>query len=189
MIIVTILGIYFAYPFALEGVGRFLIVQDKLEKADVIVVLAGDPKGERVDQAVKLYEKKYAPKMLMSGGDLAWNLKAAYWMKKQANHLGVPSYAIILEDQSFSTLENAKFSLPLLKKVGAKSIILVTSPTHTRRAKRTFKKVLAKDKIKVFSYPVQKSSFKLKKWWQRHEDVQLVVWEYVSLIYYLLKGY
>ncbi len=185
----AILGLYFVHPFALNGLGRFLIVQDKLEKADVIVVLAGDPSGKRVDQAVKLYWKGYAPKMLLSGGDLAWNLKAAYWMKKQANHLGVPDYAIILEDQSMSTLENAKFSLPLLKKARAKSIILVTSPTHTRRAKRTFKKVLSKDKIKVSSYPVQKSNFKLKKWWQRHEDVQLVVWEYVSLIYYFLKGY
>jgi len=110
-------------------------------------------------------------------------------MRKQANHLGVPSYVIILEDQSRSTLENAKYSLPLLKKAGAKSIILVTSPVHTRRAKRTFNKVLSKDEIKVYSYPVQKSDFKLKRWWQRHEDVQLVVWEYVSLTYYLLKGY
>jgi len=188
-LLIVLAGCYFLAPFVLNKAASFLIVRDELKPADVIVVLSGDDNGERVNQAVLLYEKKYAPKMLLSGGPLAWNLKYAYWMKKQANYLGVPDFAILIEDQSRSTIENARFCLPILKKTGAKKIILVTSPAHSRRAKRTFSKILSKDKIAAISFPAQKTSFNSDKWWQRHEDTQLVVWEYVSLVFYFLKGY
>ncbi len=189
VLLAVILGIYFSLPFFLEGVARFLIVRDKIESAELIVVLGGDDNGERAMEAVDLYRKGYAKKILMSGGPLAWNLTSAGWMKKQAMAMGVPSHAITLEDKSRSTLENALFTLPILKERGIKSFILVTSPTHSRRAKRVFKKVCSKEGIKVISYPAQKSKFQLSGWWTRHEDTQLVMWEYVSLVYYSLKGY
>lgn len=189
VLLAVVLGIYFSLPFILEGMARFLIVQDKIEPAQLIIVLAGDDNGERVVEAVNLYQKGYAKNLLMSGGPLAWNLTSAEWMRKQARTLGVPAHAIILEDKSRSTLENALFTLPILKKRGIKSIILVTTPTHSGRAKRVFKKVYSKEGIKVMSYPAQKSRFQLSGWWTRHEDTQLVMWEYVSLVYYSLKGY
>lgn len=176
-------------PVFLNGMARALIVRDKLEPVDIIVVLSGDNNGERVDEAVKLYKKGFARKILMSGGPLAWRLTAAEWMKKQALVLRVPSRAILLEDESESTLDNARFSRAILQRNGAKAVILVTSPTHSRRAKQVFEKTLKKDQIKVLSWPVQKSKFKLDQWWTRHEDTQAVMWEYVSLVYYFLKGY
>jgi uncharacterized SAM-binding protein YcdF (DUF218 family) len=188
-LLAVVLGMFIAFPFFLEGTARFLIVQDKLEAADVIVVLAGDNNGERVDEAVKLYKKGYAKKLLMSGGPLAWKLTHAQWMKRQAARMGVPKASILLQEQSESTLEDAKFTLPIIKKYGFKSVILVTSPTHTRRAKRVFRKMYAGQGIKVLVYPVQDSKFKLQRWWSRHEDTQRVIWEYVSFVYYFFKGY
>jgi len=166
-----------------------LIVRDRLEPADVIVVLAGDDNGERVNEAVKLFQQGFSRKMLLSGGPLAWNLTAASWMKKHARYLGVPSTAIITQDRSRSTLEDVTLCLPILKKNGFRSLILVTSPTHSRRAKRVFMKICAREGIKVISWPAQKSKFKLSGWWTRHEDTQLVIWEYVSLVYYFFKGF
>ena len=186
-----ILSAYLLYPHVMEGAARFLMVRDRLEPADMILVLAGDDNGERVRESVELYRQGYAREILMSGGPLAWRLTAAEWMKKQAVAMGVPARAVLTEDRSESTLENALFVLSVLKGRGTKSVILVTSPTHSRRADRVFRKVLPPQGIKVISSPVplEKSEFRVDRWWTRHEDTQQVVWEYVSLVYYFLKGY
>ena len=189
ILITVLVGICFASPFFLEGVARFLIVRDRIEPVDMIIVISGDTNGERVDQAVDLFKQGYADKLLMSGGPLSWKLTAASWMRKQAVAKGVPWRAILIEDRSESTRDNALFSLPIARKNKVRSLILVTSPTHSRRAKRVFKKVFAKEKIRVLSYPVLQSDFKVGRWWTRHEDTQAVMSEYFTLVYYILKGY
>lgn len=189
VLFIVVFIVYFSATFILEGIARFLIVQDELKPADVIVVLAGDDNGERVIQGIELYKNGYAPKMIMSGGPIMWNLTSADWMKKQAVAAGVPANAILLQRKSESTIEDVVFTLPLIKKNNFKSVILVTSPYHARRSKRTFLRGAAGSDIKVISYPAQNGKFKVKGWWGRHEDTQRVVWEYVSLVYYLFKGY
>lgn len=184
-----LVALYFFHPFLLTNAAKYLIVEDKLEKADLIIVLGGDTNGERVDQGVALYKKGYAGRMLMSGGPLYRDLTYAQLMKKQAVKMGIPSAAILTQDESRSTKEDAKYSFGLFKKYKIKSIILVTSPTHSRRAGSSFRKLLAQEKIKVIIYPAQKSEFKLARWWTRHEDTGAVVWEYVAMVLYFLKGF
>lgn len=188
--LVLLIGLTFIFhPAILNWAGSRLIVQDPLEKADVILVLAGDDNGERVDEAVKLYKQGYAKKLLMSGGRLAWRLTYAQWMRKQAVAEGVPQSAIILQDKSRSTVDDANFSLPIVKQHNFKSVLLVTSPSHSRRAKRVFHKVFKPEGIKIIIYPVQVSEFNPDRWWTRHEDTAFVVWEYVSSVLYFFKGY
>lgn len=179
--------VYFSIPFILDGMGRFLIVRDQLKPADAIVVLGGDNNGERVAYGVELYKKGFAPKMLMSGGPLQWHLTSAEWMRKQAISLGVPPGAIFIQDRSLSTLEDVLLTVPIIRENGYKSVLLVTSPTHSRRALWVFKKQLKKNSVEVLSAPVVKSQFKLNQWWSRHEDTQQVMWEYVSLVYYFFQ--
>lgn len=181
----------FLYPVGLNGLARFLIVRDEIEPADAIIVLSGDVNGERVSEAVRLYKKGYGRRLVMSGGPLSWRLTAAEWMQKQALAMGVPARAILLEKGSQSTVDNALFTLRLLEPMKVRSCIVVTSPQHSRRAKRTFKNLFEKRGIKIYSHPVplERSRFKLPGWWRRHEDTQLVVWEYVAFVYYLMRGY
>jgi len=188
-LLVIVFILFFTYPFILNNAASHLVVQDPIRPSDIILVLGGDDNGERVFEAVKLYKEGYAKKILMSSGPLAWKLTGAEWMKKQAVAEGVPVKAILLEDRSCSTIDNALFSLPILEKGKVKTVILVTSPTHTRRAKKVFDKVFKPAGIKICYHPAQKNSFKLDGWWTRHEDTQLVVWEYVSLVFYSMKGY
>ena len=182
-------GLYLFCPALLEAMAKHLIIQGRLEKADVIIVLGGDNNGERVSQGVRLYKAGFAKHILMSGGPLAWKLTCAQWMKRQAVDSGVPAAAILLEDKSRSTIENAKFSLPIMKNYGFRSAILVTSPFHSRRAAKVFRKVFFPAGIKLVIYPAQKSEFNPHRWWTRHEDTAYVVWEYVSLVLYFFKGY
>jgi uncharacterized SAM-binding protein YcdF (DUF218 family) len=50
----------------------------------------------------------------------------------------VPPGAIGLEGASRSTKENAQFCIPLLRALGARRVIIVTSWFHSRRALHTF---------------------------------------------------
>jgi uncharacterized SAM-binding protein YcdF (DUF218 family) len=112
---------------------QFLYVQSSPAHADCIVVLGGDP-GERVDRAAELFKQKAAPRIIVTGaGDCEGN-------KLLLIQRGVPEQAIELECNSKSTRENAQFTVPLLQACGAKSVILVTSWYHSRRALACFQK-------------------------------------------------
>jgi uncharacterized SAM-binding protein YcdF (DUF218 family) len=184
-----LLALWLSAPWFLNGLADHLIVRDPLAKADVILVLSGDTNGERAAAGIELYKEGWAKHILMSGGTLAWNLTSADWMKKQAVESGVPAAAVLTQDRSQSTIDDARFSLPIIKARRFRSVILVTSPYHSRRAAAVFKKLYRPAGISVIVYPVPHSVFDPHDWWTRHEDTGFVVWEYVARVMYLLKGY
>ncbi len=98
---------------------------------DVIVVLGGGL-HERPERAAELFKLGEAPKILISGaGDSDINERL---LKKN----GVPAAAILVEGKSRTTRENAEFSIPLLRKMGAHKVTIVTSWYHSRRALACF---------------------------------------------------
>jgi uncharacterized SAM-binding protein YcdF (DUF218 family) len=113
-------------------------------KADVMVVLGGGFQ-ERAERATELFKQGEAPKIIVSGtGDCDYN-------ERLLESNGVTNTAIILECKSRTTLENAKFSIPLLRQLGAHRVIIVTSWYHSRRALACFRH-FAPD-IKFYSRP------------------------------------
>ncbi|WP_338835713.1 YdcF family protein [Neomoorella thermoacetica] len=94
----------------LKSIARWLMLSDKdLHPADVIIVLSGE-QGERVATGVKLYQEGLAPRLLMTGGPVEWNVAEADIMAEQAKFLGVPEKDIVLEKRATSTYENALYS-------------------------------------------------------------------------------
>jgi len=77
-----------------------------------------------------------APVILLSGGK-----GEAKRMKSRLLAQGVPSVDILMETRSRDTRENALDSAPILKRIGAHRILLVTSSYHMRRAAGTFRKL------------------------------------------------
>lgn len=59
-------------------------------------------------------------------------------MRKMLMLLGFPDNRIIVEDKANSTVQNARFSVPLAKEADTSGIILVTSSTHQGRADGDF---------------------------------------------------
>jgi uncharacterized SAM-binding protein YcdF (DUF218 family) len=55
-------------------------------------------------------------------------------MRRLLSALGVPEHAMVLEEQSRNTRENARFSVALLRERNIDSMVLVTSAPHMRRA-------------------------------------------------------
>jgi uncharacterized SAM-binding protein YcdF (DUF218 family) len=125
------------------------------EHFDAIVVLAGgllqpgtlrttadlsSYSRNRTTCGVDLYQQGLAPKLLFTGGSgnpFRESLKDAPEMKRWAERLGVPKEAILVEDLSRTTYENATETRRLL---GPASILLVTSASHLPRATALFEK-------------------------------------------------
>ena len=180
--------IFFGHPFLLDKAGRLIYKKDELKPADVIVVLAGED-NERVEYGVYLFGKKWAKKnrIIMAGGPAVWKYSWADLMKEHAEYIGIQEKYILLEDKSRSTEENARYTKEILWKYGYKSLILVTSPYHSKRSFTIFQKVMGKD-IKVIIAPVENSWFKFEEWWKRRRDRSVVLSEFSKFLWLWIFG-
>jgi len=156
---------------------QFLTIDSGDTKADELVVLGGE--DGRAERAVELFKQGAAPGILVTGyGDCESNVQV---LEKN----GVPAKVITLEPKALTTLENAEFSIPLLRQMGAHRVILVTSWFHSRRALACFEH-FAPD-IKFYSRPCY-SDYQPKKL-NREGFSEYVNIEYAKLLEYgILHG-
>ncbi len=94
----------------------------------------------RVEKAVELYRKNYAPYLLFTGSAVYNHVVEAEAMKKLAIELGVPETAIHVETLARNTRQNAQFCAKILSEKRWRSAVIVTSPYHLRRAHLHFVK-------------------------------------------------
>jgi len=178
---------FLSHGFLLTKTGEFLVKKDKMKPADVIVILAGE--DERVPYGVRLLKEGWARKerVIMAGGPVVWKHSWASLMKEHAESLGLPARNILLEDKGRTTEEDAFAVRDMLKKYGYQSIVLVTSPYHSRRASLIFDKALGKD-IQILNAPVEESWFRAHDWWKRKRDRSRVLEEYAKLLWLWIFG-
>ncbi|MBI5641191.1 MAG: YdcF family protein [Nitrospirae bacterium] len=184
MLLILAALVFFGHGFVLERAGGYLLKKDELKPADVIVIVSGEEK-ERVEYGVKLFKEEWARKnrIIMSGGSGVWKYTWASLMKEHAESLGVPGKAILVEDRSRTIEENARYTKELLKKHGYKSLILVTSPYHSKRASIVFRKVFGGNfKIINAPVPVEESWFRFDQWWKKPRSRDMVLTEYSKFI-------
>ncbi|MBN2046748.1 MAG: YdcF family protein [Anaerolineaceae bacterium] len=98
--------------------------------------------GDRLVHAAYLYHAGAAEKILVSGGGIEWmsgrEISAAEEMRELLVLMGVPAEAVILQDQSANTYEDAVFCDAILEEMGVEEIILVTSAMHMPRSVALF---------------------------------------------------
>ena len=145
-------------------------------QADAIVLLGGGA-GERPARAAELFRDGVAGSILVSGaGDANDNRRLL--VKR-----GVPPSAIHMEPNSTTTKQNAQFSIPLLRQIGAKRVVIVTSWYHSRRALRCFEHY-GKD-IQFFSRPSYFAYAHTE--WSRERTNRRIRLEYLKLIGYWIR--
>jgi len=197
LITIFLLVIVVSHQYILKKIGYFLIFEQEPQKADVIVVLNGRD-TERSLAAVDLYNQGYAKLMIMAhipkqaGTDEFWkrvggNFNGKVFFQRAIEAMGVPEHAFkLIGNGVASTYDEALATREFLKKNGYKSIILVTSKWHSRRAYLTFKSTLKNDEIKIVIQPSMYDVFRPDSWWKNRNDVELIFYEYIRLIYYIL---
>jgi uncharacterized SAM-binding protein YcdF (DUF218 family) len=125
--------------------------------ADVAILLGGIMRGQdekstgpdltdaadRVIQAFRLFRNGRVKYILVTGGNPPWSsdsIPEARHIAELLKEWGTPSHAIIVEDQSRNTWENAMNSKGLWDKQKFKSGLLVTSAAHIPRALAVFRR-------------------------------------------------
>jgi len=174
----------------LDAIAEFLIVEDDISRADVIVILGGGG-PERVEHAVKLYQSDYANWIIATGMENKLPGLVTTWSQlamKHAVSLGVPESVFILEERPTSTYEDALYVKEDMLDRGFKSAIIVSSPYHMRRARMIFRKIF-EDREDIFLQfsPAKDSDFQTHRWWTREGDLINVVNEYCKLALYFFK--
>lgn len=143
-------------------VSFYLPLQDPLEKADVIIAVSGGDTSGRTKHAIDLYKEEWAPKLIFSGAakdpKSASNAKV---MMSMAVGQGIDPKAILIDEQSRDTKENAEKTRELVG--DKKTVILVTSDYHQRRAYKEFQRVLGED-VKIINAPAKDKHWGRKSW-------------------------
>lgn len=170
--------------------GRYLNIEQKPVKSDVIIVLGGGD-GERALEASKLYKAHYAPYVILSNGGTRGR-PSTYAAKQEIGWLiddGVPLSAIIPELQSQSTYGNAVYTKKIMKTHRFKSAIVVSSTYHMRRSQYIFDKVFHHSNIKLIYRGAQTPGYYPTKWWTTDAGWIFTPSEYIKLIgYHIVYG-
>ncbi len=155
--------------------------------------------ADRILHPLQLYKMGKIKYILISGGSgrLVGREKNASEADELASVLklaGVPDSAVILENQSRNTRENALFSAKILqKRFPGQSYLLVTSAFHMRRSEGCFRK--AGMPVTVFSTDFYSSP---RKWtpdyWLLPSEAALGKWstlwhEWIGYVSYWVAGY
>lgn len=169
------------------GLGHYLELRGELVRADAIVVISGGGE-ERIEHGIQLYKDEWAEKMILAGAarDDKGPSNAAI-MANRAIKAGVSSEAIILDEDSQNTYQNAVNVGKILQVSGLKSIILVTSSYHQRRAYQTFHRVLG-DEIEIINSPAPVSFWRASNWWGDPKARSLALQEIAKIIYSAISG-
>ena len=121
-------------PF--DCITDFIFVETEISSADVILI-PGANHPQLMEKAVELYKEGLAPYILPSGGYKP-HVGTTEWeyLRNIAIEKGIPEEAILKEDKAQHTLENARFSLEILKEKGIpiNKAIIVCKAGHSRRA-------------------------------------------------------
>ena len=154
----------------------------KCAAVDAIVAVSGGDTRARTAEAVSLYQKGWSKLLVFSGAAAdKTGMSNAEAMKRQAVEAGVDQAHIVLEDQSETTAEHAEFTAKLLKDMGAKRVLLVTSAYHQRRTSVEFERQLGKDVV-VVNHPVRSDSQWSQWWWATPYGWWLGVSEIMKII-------
>lgn len=191
VIVVILLGatLFLTHERILLAVGDFLVVQDGLQPADVIHVIAGS--DERIDYGIELYQQGYGKQILFTGGSfLLHNENYGHRAKERAVKNGIPIEAIAIDDSKItSTFEEVVRLKEFITQsmVPINSVIVVSDPHHMRRSRWTYRQVLG-DRVRLGMAPVpfELSPYK-PKWWTECDSKKFVKDEYMKIIYYYAR--
>lgn len=180
----------------------------QMPTADAIVVLGGNTANGRanwflpydretavvrVDTATELYKAGRAPTVLLSGGALEGDVSEARGMAYQMRQNGVPDTALILENSSRTTYENAALTETTLKQHEIRTVLLVTSALHMPRAMAAF----AKQGVQTIAAPappqiVLPPDGSVRPWVPNERALDAsrsIIKEYAGLFVYWLRGW
>jgi len=171
-------------------VGRWLVVQDPLEKVQAIAVLSGRM-PMRAIEAAKLYREGYAPEVwLTRSTEPGKTLKAMgiqYIGEDSYNfqiltHEGVPAGAIrVLEPPIVNTADEIAAISATMAQERDSTVIIVTSKVHTRRVRILWNRLVGA-RARAIIRAASDDPFEPGRWWRNTGDALDVVRELLGIL-------
>lgn len=196
---IFVLILFFVWTLLAPVLASYLIIEKPLVGADAILILSGsDVHLERTQKAALVYKQGVASKIILTddGERAGWsrseqrNPKFVEVIRNNLIVAGVaPENIEILPGQVSGTIYEAEALRLKIQQTGLKSVLIVTSPYHTRRSLWIFDKVLKNDNVQigiVSPLPGEQSPLP-SVWWLTSRGWYLVAGEYVKALYYWLN--
>ncbi len=178
---------------------RELMVRRDLARADSIVVLAGSSTyRERARKAAQLLQADRAGAIILSddhqqGGWSNRRQRNPFFVELSVEELrqyGVPREQIFtVSPREWGTYYEALAVREFAVRQNLKSILIVTSAYHSRRALWTFQRVFSETGIQVGLDPVETGQQTPRPgiWWLYPKGWEMVPGEYIKIVYYWLR--
>ncbi|ACP37602.1 YdcF family protein [Saccharolobus islandicus] len=127
---------------------------------DAIVVLGGGKLSEgRIDEAIRLYKQGIAKYLIIVGGK---EEVSEMYKKVRSKIQNIEN--VYVDNNSLSTADNAYYAKKIIEKLNIKSILIVTSNFHIKRALKTFELFLrGKYKIDIIGVQDNPDTYALTK--------------------------
>jgi uncharacterized SAM-binding protein YcdF (DUF218 family) len=172
------------------GVGRWLIVEDPLDKAHAIVILSGRM-PMRATEAARLYTAGYAPQVWLTRAvEPAASLQEMhiayigedFFNSRVLMHEGVPSNAIhVLEQPINNTADEITVIAAELERERGSAVIIVTTKAHTRRVRALWRD-LSGGRGRAIVRAAPTDTFAPDHWWRSTGDSLDVMREILGLL-------
>jgi uncharacterized SAM-binding protein YcdF (DUF218 family) len=196
-------GVFVILVLAVAGcrnAGKWLVKEDVPSHADVMVLLMGNI-SDRVLQVGDLYRDHVSTKVWIVESYIS---EADRELEERCGHqptntemarlrlirLGVPADSIVIlpGNASSTRMEAETVRDRLRSQPGIKSVLLVSTAIHMRRASKIFRAAFhpLEQPCEVYCSPSAYSGFHADEWWKSTDDIQGVVYEYLKLVNYAL---
>ncbi len=187
-------GLYLGAPFLLAGAGRYLVTTQPLTKADLMLVLSGEP-YLCAPEAARLYHEGLASTILLTRAPHRRGLeelaRAGIPFPDEQEislrileALHVPREAIrTIAERTDSMGAESGAVARFLNQHPARNLIVVTSKSHSTRAAKSLGAALAPG-ARVIMHPVPSDPFDPDRWWKDRTDTKQVFLEYGGLADY-----
>jgi len=176
--IVTLLLLYIVILFSLF-INELSVATDEIAYADAIVVLTGGT--GRVEEGLRLFREGRGGYLILSGVEETSSLGAIFPGRDLKT--SVDTSRIILDIESRRTIDNAFNVKKIVEEKGFKSLILVTSNYHMKRASTILRKTI-NGEVKLYRNPVRGPNFKDEEWWGNLKSLKLVTSEFFKYIWF-----
>jgi len=194
-----IIGLFIIAIATIVGLSLYLQIDDlsqcgktpgsdgNCQAVNAIVAVSGGDTEARTNEAVELYKNGWSKTLIFSGAaqDKSGPSNAAA-MKTIAVDAGVPASAIFLDELSATTKQNADNTQEIFASRNIKSVILVTSGYHQRRASLEFSKH-TKD-VKVINHSTQTDKDWSAWWWTTPRGWWLATNELSKIVVFYVEG-
>ncbi len=174
----TLLLLYIVILFSLF-INELRVATDEITYADAIVVLTGGT--GRVEEGLRLFREGRGGYLILSGVEETSTLDTIFPGRDLKTT--VDTSRIILDIESRRTLDNAFNVKKIVEDKGFKSLIMVTSNYHMKRAFTILSKTINGD-VKLYRHPVIGPNFKDEEWWQSQKSLKLVTSEFFKYIWF-----